>query len=162
MTWCRVVRASRSMTWSGPPIARRCSWMQVTSVWPLVAARRPSFGRPRCNGWRTGRTLAPISHMRMIDVSAAGGSTMLASSTQARCRIYDGDGDLLMSHDRQDPGERITLVPDALPGKTPQRRPYLRILWGQHLLQDLLSGRYRSLICAVNTRDNTRGIIGQL
>jgi hypothetical protein len=87
---------------------------------------------------------------------------MHAPSTQSRCRIYEGDGDLLMSRDRQDPGERITLVPDALPGKTPQRRPYLRILWGQHLLQDLITGRYRSLVCAVNTRDNSHGIIGQL
>jgi hypothetical protein len=67
-----------------------------------------------------------------------------------------------MSRDWQDPGERLTLVPDALPGKTAQRRPYLRIMWGQHLLQDLLAGRYRSLVCAVNTRDNSHGIIGQL
>src|SRR4051794_20084275 len=88
-------------------------------------------------------------------------TTMLAAG-QAQFRVYDGDGDLLMSRDRQDPGERITLVPDALPGKTPQRRPFMRIMWGQHLLQDLLSGRYRSLVCAVNTRDNTRGIIGQV
>jgi hypothetical protein len=86
---------------------------------------------------------------------------MLAAG-QAQFRVYDGDGDLLMSRDRQDPGERITLVPDALPGKTPQRRPFMRIMWGQHLLQDLLSGRYRSLVCAVNTRDNMRGIIGQV
>ena len=86
----------------------------------------------------------------------------MLSAIQASCRVYDGDGDLLMSRARQDPGERITLVPDALPGKIPQRRPYLRIMWGQHLLQDLLAGRYRSLVCAVNTRDNTRGIISQL
>jgi hypothetical protein len=77
-------------------------------------------------------------------------------------RIYDGDGDLLMSRDRRDPGERIMIVPDALPGKTPHDRPHIRILWGQHLLEDLLLGRYRSLVCAVNTRDNSHGIIGQL
>src|SRR3954447_26303471 len=77
-------------------------------------------------------------------------------------RIYDGDGDRFMTKERQDPGERIILVPDALPAKTPDERPHLRILWGQHLLEDLLLGRYRSLVCAVNTRDNSRGIIGQL
>src|SRR5438552_711670 len=87
---------------------------------------------------------------------------MPASTQQQLPRIYNGDGDALMSRDRRDPGERIMIVPDALPGKTPQDRPHLRILWGQHLLEDLLLGRYRSLVCAVNTRDNSHGIIGQL
>jgi hypothetical protein len=77
-------------------------------------------------------------------------------------RIYDGDGDLLMSRDRHDPGERIILVPDALPGRTPPSGQHLRILWGQHLLEDLLLGRYRSVVCAVNARDNSHGLIGQL
>jgi len=77
-------------------------------------------------------------------------------------RVYDGDGDLLMLKDRQDLGERITLVPDALPSKVPDRTPRIRIMWGQHLLEDLLLGRYRSLVCAMNGRDNTRGIISQL
>jgi len=84
------------------------------------------------------------------------------TSSQHSPRIYDGDGDRFMSRERQDPGERIILVPDALPAKTPDERPHLRIMWGQHLLEDLLLGRYRSLVCAVNTRDNSRGIIGQL
>jgi hypothetical protein len=35
-------------------------------------------------------------------------------------------------------------------------------MWGQHLLEDLLAGRYRSLVCAVNDTDNSRGIITQL
>jgi hypothetical protein len=35
-------------------------------------------------------------------------------------------------------------------------------MWGQHLLEDVLAGRYRSLVCAVNARDNSRGIIAQL
>ena len=35
-------------------------------------------------------------------------------------------------------------------------------MWGQHLLEDLLVGRYRSLVCAVNPHDNSHGIITQL
>jgi len=57
---------------------------------------------------------------------------------------------------------RLVLVPDSLPARTPDPTPRVRIMWGQHLLDDLVAGRYRSLICAVNTRDNSRGIISQL
>jgi hypothetical protein len=35
-------------------------------------------------------------------------------------------------------------------------------MWGQHLLEDLLGGRYRSVVCAVNAQDNSHGIIAQL
>jgi hypothetical protein len=77
-------------------------------------------------------------------------------------RIYNGDGDTLMLKEHQDLVERITLVPDALPSKIPDATPRLRIMWGQHLLEDLLLGRYRSLVCAVNTQDNSRGVIAQL
>jgi hypothetical protein len=77
-------------------------------------------------------------------------------------QVYDGDGDQLMARDRGDRIDRITLIPDALPGRVPDRTPRLRIMWGQHLLEDLLAGRYRSLLCAVNTRDNSHGIIAQL
>jgi hypothetical protein len=76
--------------------------------------------------------------------------------------IYNGDGDALMLKEHQDFAERITLVPDALPSKAPDARPRMRIMWGQHLLEDLLLGRYRSLVCAVNAQDNSRGIIAQL
>ncbi|WP_428940867.1 hypothetical protein [Fontivita pretiosa] len=79
-----------------------------------------------------------------------------------RPRIYNGDGDALMQHEHQDFAERITLVPDALPSKIPDARPRLRIMWGQHLLEDLLVGRYHSLVCAVNPIDNSHGIISQL
>ena len=77
-------------------------------------------------------------------------------------RVYDGDGDLLMQDERREQTTRITLTPDALPSKAPDRAPRLRILWGQHLLEDVLAGRYRSLVCAVNPHDNSRGIIAQL
>jgi hypothetical protein len=78
---------------------------------------------------------------------------------RTRPAIYQGDGDQLMQDDVPD---RIVLVPDAYPGKTPDRSPRIRIMWGQHLLDDLVGGRYRSLICAVNTRDNSHGIIAQV
>jgi hypothetical protein len=80
-------------------------------------------------------------------------------STKTRPAIYRGEGDQLMQEDVSD---RIVLVPDAYPSKTPDRTRRIRIMWGQHLLDDLVQGRYRSLVCAVNTRDNSHGIISQL
>ena len=76
--------------------------------------------------------------------------------------VYDGDGDSLMQREHGELADRILLMPDALPSKVPDPRPRIRILWGQHLLEDLLRGRYRSLVCAVNPEDNSRGIIAQL
>ena len=75
-------------------------------------------------------------------------------------QIYDGDGDRLMeSYDHSD---RIVLIPDARPSKTPDPTPRIRVMWGQHLLEDLLAGRYRSFVCALNASDNSHGIIAQL
>lgn len=74
--------------------------------------------------------------------------------------IYDGEGDRLMAD--MDVQDRIILLPDALPSPVPDRQSKLRLMWGQHLLEDLLAGRYRSLVCAVNDTDNSRGIITQL
>src|SRR4051812_7527906 len=76
--------------------------------------------------------------------------------------VYDGDGDSLMQREHGELADRILLMPDALPSKVPDAKPRIRILWGQHLLEDLLTGRYRSLVCAVNPEDNSRGIISQL
>lgn len=80
--------------------------------------------------------------------------------TRARPRIYDGEGDKLMEN--LEGTDRLILVPDALPSKTPDRSLKLRIMWGQHLLEDLLADRYRTLVCAVNAIDNSHGIIAQL
>lgn len=77
-------------------------------------------------------------------------------------RIYEGDGDSLMQESREQASDHIILVPDAYPSKTPDTSPKMRIMWGQHLLEDLLAGRYRTLVCAVNAQDNRRGIITQL
>ena len=76
--------------------------------------------------------------------------------------IYDGEGDRLMHEQDKEAIDRIILVPDAMPSKTPDPTPKLRIMWGQHLLEDLLAGRYRSLVCAVNQEDNSHGLISQL
>lgn len=79
-----------------------------------------------------------------------------------RPHIYDGEGDRLMEGRQDQSVDRIILVPDTLPSKEPDPTHRLRIMWGQHLLEDLLAGRYRSLVCAVNPDDNSRGIITQL
>jgi hypothetical protein len=81
--------------------------------------------------------------------------------TEARPKIYERDGDLLMQEQVEE-GDRLILVPDSLPGRVPNPSPRLRIMWGQHLLDDLVAGRYRSFVCAVNARDNSRGIISQV
>lgn len=86
----------------------------------------------------------------------------MRSQTNHRQRIYDGEGDRLMEESRHSATDRIILLPDARPSKTPDPKSRQRIMWGQHLLEDLLIGRYRSLVCAVNADDNSHGIIAQL
>ncbi len=80
--------------------------------------------------------------------------------TQLRMRIYDGEGDRLMEN--RSATEQINLMPDTSETKTAGTGRRLRILWGQHLIDDLLDGRYRTLVCGVNAQDNSRGIIGQV
>lgn len=79
-----------------------------------------------------------------------------------RPHIYEGEGDRLMEGRHNQSADRIILVPDTLPSREPDPTRRLRIMWGQHLLEDLLAGRYRSLVCAVNADDNSHGIITQL
>lgn len=74
--------------------------------------------------------------------------------------IYDGDGDRLM--EAVQVGDHVTLLPDISSAKVPDQTRRLRIMWGQSLLDDLLAGRYRSLVCAVNAHDNSHGIIAQV
>lgn len=73
--------------------------------------------------------------------------------------IYEGAGDDLMGQEA-DVSARIVLLPDA---PTVQRDAdpveRIRIMWGQRLIDDVLSGRYRSLVCAVNAHDNSHGFI---
>ncbi len=79
------------------------------------------------------------------------------AKAQQNVRLYDGDADELLSTDLFP--DRVTL----LPGQhkvTPGER--IRVMWGQDLLRDLLDGHYRTVVCAVNDQDNSRGIIAQL
>jgi hypothetical protein len=87
--------------------------------------------------------------------------TSKGSAAMETVQIYDRDGDLLMQDAPVEAG-RLILVPDSAPAKMPDQTARIRIMWGQHLLDDLVAGRYRTLICAVNATDNSHGIIAQL
>ncbi|HRJ50380.1 MAG: hypothetical protein KF787_11455 [Phycisphaeraceae bacterium] len=78
--------------------------------------------------------------------------------TEPTIRLYDGGAESLMTSD-QFP-DRVTLLPGTGGKIAPDER--LRVMWGQDMLRDLLDGRYRSVICGVNTQDNSHGIIAQL
>lgn len=84
------------------------------------------------------------------------------ASKLSKQKIYDGEGDKLMEEGEHPAIDRIILLPDARPSKVPDTTAKQRIMWGQHMLEDLLAGRYRSLVCAVNAQDNSHGIINQL
>jgi hypothetical protein len=75
-------------------------------------------------------------------------------------RLYDDEGDHLIQADKR--SARVVLLPSGNPREASIDRDRIRIQWGQHLLADLLAGRYRTLVCGVNTVDNTGGIIGTL
>jgi hypothetical protein len=77
-------------------------------------------------------------------------------------KVYDGDGDMLMTREPNDVADRVVLVPGQQPTRTPDDTPRIRIMWGQPMLEDVLAGRYRSVVCAVNGQDNSRGVISQL
>jgi hypothetical protein len=75
--------------------------------------------------------------------------------------VYEGPGDDLM--EQVDVGNRIILLPDMPPAQRgPDQCPRIRIMWGQRLIDDLLAGRYRTLVCAVNAKDNSHGFINLL
>lgn len=72
--------------------------------------------------------------------------------------LYDGEGEKLLRSE-QFP-DRVTMLPGE--HGSVRGRERIRILWGQDLLRDLLDGRYRTVICGVNDRDNSHGLIAQL
>ncbi len=74
--------------------------------------------------------------------------------------IYEGGLDSVMTESLA--SDKLVIVPDARPTPQPDMTRRCRIMWGHHLLEDLLAGRYRSLVCAVNPEDNSRGMIGHL
>jgi hypothetical protein len=75
-------------------------------------------------------------------------------------RLYDGEGDLLLEADKR--SDRVILLPSGDARHASTDRDRIRIQWGQHLLADLLAGRYRTVICGVNADDNSHGIIADL
>ena len=77
--------------------------------------------------------------------------------SEQRPQIYDGDGDALMEADRQ--ANRLVIMPVGDPRQVETSRKRNRIQWGQFLLNDMLTSRYRTLVCGVNPVDNSNGII---
>ncbi len=80
--------------------------------------------------------------------------------TNTNKRIYEGGLDTVITQSLA--SDKLVIVPDAPPTTRPDMSRRLRIMWGHHMLDDLLAGRYRSLVCAVNPEDNSRGLIGHL
>jgi hypothetical protein len=62
--------------------------------------------------------------------------------TEQRPHIYDGDGDALMEADRQ--ANRLVIMPVGDPRQVETSRKRIRIQWGQFLLNDMLTSRYRT------------------
>lgn len=83
---------------------------------------------------------------------------MKQNTQDVSIRLYDGGAESLMTS-AQFP-DRVSLLPGAA-GKI-ARDERVRIMWGQDMLRDLLDGRYRAVVCGVNTEDNSHGIIAQL
>jgi hypothetical protein len=79
-------------------------------------------------------------------------------TTEASIRLYDDAADDLVA--AAEIADSITVLPWQ--DTTADRDGHIRILWGQDMLRDVVDGRYRSVICAVNDHDNARGIISQL
>lgn len=85
------------------------------------------------------------------------------SPDSAPLRLYEGEGDALMSASGKGAGSRtehLTLLPDA--PTLVDKAGRIRILWGQQMIPDLLAGRYRAVVCGVNAEDNSHGVIAQL
>ena len=74
--------------------------------------------------------------------------------------LYDEVGGALARADKR--SDRVVLLPSGDPRRAGHDRGRIRLQWGQHLLTDLLAGRYRSFVCGVNTEDNDHGIINQV
>lgn len=83
--------------------------------------------------------------------------TELATPTP---RLYDDEGDLLVQADQR--ADRVILLPSGDLHDPGSERDRIRIPWGQHLLADVVSERYRTVICGINHEDNSHGIIGEL
>jgi hypothetical protein len=74
-------------------------------------------------------------------------------------RIYNEDGDQLMQVAKGAP--KIAVVPSGDP-RAVQLDRRLRIMWGHHLLDDIVRSRYRVVVCGVNDEDNSRGVLAEI
>ncbi|MSR18832.1 MAG: hypothetical protein EXS00_06665 [Phycisphaerales bacterium] len=74
-------------------------------------------------------------------------------------RVYEDDGDELVEPAAG--AQHVTILPSGDPRSVMAHRK-IRIQWGQHLLDDVVDGRYRTLICGINDEDNGHGIVGEL
>ena len=74
-------------------------------------------------------------------------------------RMYDGDGDRLLEVSPSQP--QVRLLPAGDPHSV-TGRPRIRLLWGHHILDDLVAGRYRTVICGINDVDNSKGVVAEL
>ena len=83
-----------------------------------------------------------------------------SSRHESELWLYDDEGDLLLEADQR--ADRVVLLPSGDPRHASRDPDRIRIQWGQHLLADLVAGRYRTAVCAVNDADNTHGIVGEL
>jgi len=81
------------------------------------------------------------------------------SAQQEDVHLYDDEGELLMSSEQM--SDRVTLLPADRP-RLDDIQKRIRILWGQDMLGDLVTGRYRTMVCGVNDMDNSHGIISQV
>lgn len=81
------------------------------------------------------------------------------STVPALSKIYEGDGDRLVEIPAA--GPKVTILPSGDP-RTADATRHIRVMWGQHLLDDLVEGHYRTLVCGVNDADNMRGILGEI
>lgn len=73
--------------------------------------------------------------------------------------LYDEGAERLLP--AADAPDRVSLIPGK-PDEGGDADSRLRILWGQSMLPDLLCGRYRAVVCGVNSVDNGSGIISNL
>ncbi len=83
--------------------------------------------------------------------------TELATPTP---RLYDDEGDLLLQADKR--SDRVILLPTGDLHDPGSERDRMRIQWGQNLLADVVSERYRTVICGINDEDNSHGVVGEL
>ena len=96
---------------------------------------------------------------QLLDLASVYGTLISDASGVYDPRIYDDEGDLLLADRVPD---RVILLPSGDPRDPGKGRERIRIQWGQHLLADLLTRHYRTLICGVNVVDNSHGIIGEI